>query len=838
MHRLFVTYKGQPLVVGTEDDLITIPEPGIEVNEILGSEEVTEKIAEDVAVGDVLYKYVKHVDILDGDPHDNFIGGGSFVEHEGDLYLMQETNDGTPYLYKYENSRWRDVLDGHGAKYYFNGADYGKVMGNVFSTSEGMYAICVGQDKGATGYYLRRYENGSLVAKYPIADEYHIDPSSVSPIPAPSSKAVLEVSGKIHIILPHSSGDGVTNGFLPYTYDPKTNKLTKTDVDLSSVLGSANSYGASYMVEYDGSIYCVISSTVGRKLFRYDPVDDYWYYLDSYSLGSALEETILLSSTTGLWSFGGIEANGYGGRLDRIDTSTGTFVQYPISGVDPALSVNSVGMWEEDGFIYLVAWGRNGFASTINDISGVAYVAKLDPATSSVTVIPNALNLRGTYNQTIGDTYHQGRFINYRGDKFISVNYSNLVAPHMNIFKWNSELQKFEDISYWAGLHGGGVRLSSQPSLYEYNGRHYYATEQYDEQIIFGEYITSGNPSGYFIKHNKDVSYNHRPYWPVIYESSSGLYCFTTKNDADPASIYKLDEPNDFWNKFDQSVTSSIPAAGAPYILNFSGQNFLSINHFTTAPYVSTYILDGSTITALPDVSSTATVGSKVGYHPAQLLEYNNELFMFRDNFDNGTDVWEVWKWDGANWQDVAISSNVVTRGYGIPYILSGTLNFVAFNYNAAGTATLWKYDGSGFDRDYNEKIPPMIGTYRSSIVKDDYVYIFAAGYGAANDAGLVRKPDGEWVTFSHKEKGENGQNIEAYHISSTGEIFLLHTTYQGGNQKSGMYKSSISEFFDERVWYQKPPRELESRNGYEAAGIALESGSKGDTIRIQKVKR
>ena len=62
MHRQFITYQGRPLVVGEEDDLLTIPEPGIEVNEILGSEEVTEKIAEDVQVGDLIHKKLASFD--------------------------------------------------------------------------------------------------------------------------------------------------------------------------------------------------------------------------------------------------------------------------------------------------------------------------------------------------------------------------------------------------------------------------------------------------------------------------------------------------------------------------------------------------------------------------------------------------------------------------------------------------------------------------------------------------------------------------------------------------------------------------------------------------------
>ena len=841
MHRQFITYQGKPLVVGEEDDLLTIPEPGIEVNEILGSAEVTEKIAEDVQVGDLIYKSVKYVDVYDGDPAYNAATCNSFVEHNGDLYASVMLNDGTPILYKYENERWRDLLEGPNRSFWHNDTETGKKNGGLFTCGDDLFLGCVDLSASPTGYFFRKFENGAWSSKYPISDEYHIDPSSAIPITYGFITEPLEASGKCHVILPQDRDPaGVENLFFPYTYDSKTNKLTKTSTDPSATnIGpGGRQVGSCRLVEYENSVYAFLHSTGQIDVFRYDPGDDHWYFVDdaepfqnTRSLGFAL------SSTYGLFY---LAFNLATPLLFKLDTSSNTMVQQTVSGVSSyLLNANYGGLWEEDGHIYIYANGR----STSINTSGGVYVAKYNPTTSSVTVIPDAMDLKGRTGQYIGDQYHPGSFITYNGEHFTSVNYGNTTAPHLKFYKWNSTLQKFEDVSYWGGLHGSQVRVTAEPQIHEYQGRYYYATEQYIEYLLFGEYVTSGNPSGYFVRHNLDTVFSRRSQFPAFYESDNELYCFVGINDTTtPAAIYKLDVSADFWNKLSQDCVSSVPnlvCQGGVDIVNFSGQNFLAMGHYGGDPSISTYIIDGSSMSALPDVSSFATIDLTGYYAPPRLVEYSNELFMFVTSYHGGSDLWDVYKWDGSYWQDVNVTNmSIGDRGTVHPYVLSGNLYALGADYDS-GECELWVYDGSSFNKDLTEYVPEVRASQFSTkpIVKDGKVYLSFTGYQTVADVeGLVRDTTGEWIPFGWRQGlFQQCQWHGMFDISATGEVFVLSTIYSG---KNGMYKSVISEFFNESVWFKNPLRPLESKRGFEEVGIALESGSKGDTIRIQKVRR
>jgi hypothetical protein len=279
-----------------------------------------------------------------------------------------------------------------------------------------------------------------------------------------------------------------------------------------------------------------------------------------------------------------------------------------------------------------------------------------------------------------------------------------------------------------------------------------------------------------------------------------------------------------------------------PSIVEFSGTNFLAISHVSPAsnPAITTYTLEGSSLVALPDLSSAgATVPDSIGYKGVELKVYNNELFMFYSTFYNSNPSFYCWKWNGSNWVDVTVLNSFNSRANSSPYTLSGNLYVLITDDEGSERSTLYKYDGSSFDIDYTEDpVQPHDPFYTSpAIVVNDTVHVFCEGYQGAGpvSTGMVRKPNGSWYIFAcHPGAGIANCPISAFRVGD--DVFSIQTTYAEKNQ--GVLSKVKKEFFGEHVWYKRDlaPSLYDLKSS--AAGIALESGSKGDTIRIQKVKR
>ena len=169
VNRKFITHNGQ--IISSNAGSIISTLSGLEVEDIVGSQQVTEKIAEDVKEGDLVYSYMPVVDELGtgqvtrGD-ETTFAHDKRFFVYENNLYYlcMDWRNQ---VLYKYENDEWVEHVstDDIGKGFLDTYAN----VGSVFTFGDDVYSV-------ARPYPNNNYPNHVIFQKFEDPSWRQFDP--------------------------------------------------------------------------------------------------------------------------------------------------------------------------------------------------------------------------------------------------------------------------------------------------------------------------------------------------------------------------------------------------------------------------------------------------------------------------------------------------------------------------------------------------------------------------------------------------------------------------------------------------------------------------------------
>jgi hypothetical protein len=862
MHRLFVTYKGQPLVVGTEDDLITIPEPGIEVNEILGSEEVTEKIAEDVAVGDVLYKQKKGFDDFRNNcvkpVYSPYSVAGSELVEVGDkiYYTAGENSYDACYLYSYQESdgwgideswdfgeiantnelfhrSWATASGGDGNLYIIHNTNYGAPYFSIYKKQGNLF----------------EFKGHGLSSAEDFPDLSYSGTNPFDKILTPKAK---DIDGELHVIIPTRYNTYGDHNVDTYIYDYNTCLTRKTTIDASGSL--QEQLGMGY---FNGSHWLIGRSSNGLNFWKWNASTQNWD-LDqiAYSNSSYICPSIKsIETSSGSYVFltdwqygrhGFYKLNESTGIFDSIDVQTGTlassYARYWGGGI-----------FEDSGNIYLAAFGK------INaDHERSIFLVKYDPSTSSITDLSyEDPEFRDAYanTQTGGD----GCDIMTDSKGTVHGVISSSYRPFITFIKWDSSTEKFVLNDFRQSPFGYSTPNYNMHGLdyYDFSGRTYFASnESGNTQCVFSEFITSGDPSGYFKLVPQDIGGGSIPQHNNFYENDGKLYCVQLINNGF-GGLFELDFSS---NKFYRIANADCGDLSSAYptiiyhnkLIEFEGKKHLLIGTHVSNPAtqesVQHFILDGSGTNWVSVPSSSGLPSFNVNGIDATV--YNGEMYaaMGLNNYSYTDPTQHFMKYDNdtSSWSSLSATfgfdsedptnEDFVILGRDSTFFQDGTDLRVFITYTRANYSigpSCYKYDTStntfnpdpiGFPKHFNQ-----ISMLRHiSYNQKDYFF-----YSGRRLTGcFVKDQDGIIENYPISRSGVNTPSLP---FSAGGDLRVILNT--GNSSSRGLEGFKLSEFAGETVW-EKKSHSRKNPNQTQATGIALESGSKGDTIRIQKVKR
>jgi len=282
------------------------------------------------------------------------------------------------------------------------------------------------------------------------------------------------------------------------------------------------------------------------------------------------------------------------------------------------------------------------------------------------------------------------------------------------------------------------------------------------------------------------------------------------------------------------------------------GSSFLATSHRYTdgGPHISIFTVDGSSIvsaTSPPDISSP---NNTQGYHQTDMLSIGGKLHLVRATYESATGSGiNAYSWNGSGWDvepwnygtGTAFDYTVGRREHAIKlFDVSGTAYALHITDNRP-YYLLHKYETSSWEPVKNESIKMSPYDYPSQLgfthAEKDGTHYFAVAHYTLNAhtafASLfVRSPNGRWAKYSINTDGhaQNPANIYA-------NQYGVYMTVNNSNAPVSTWFFKVSDYLGEKVWY-KTPLNLSRTKPISGYGIALQDGSKGDIIKIRRIRR
>ena len=873
MHRQFITYQGKPLVVGEEDDLLTIPEPGIEVNEILGSEEVTGKIGQDTAVGDFVYLNPKGFDDKRSmnlkSVYSSYTNPSArLLEFNNNLYydVGQNDNGNTNYLYKYdEEDGWGldeisiDKEFSHQQLFYYDGKC-------TVSGSDGNF-YCISEVRNSRSQFSIYRRNGDYFENlgHGLSSSDDFFPIN-STNPGLQSVAAKDIDGKLHFALRTSTSSLLDHSITTYAFDYNTGLTSRTSMDTSCNVPFISGDGRTMeILEVSGSYWLLTSHGGGTNgcgvpnsqnhFFKWNPVTSNWDYIQYLPRSRDPVCYRALSTSSGHY-IAVICTWGQNMCLYKLNESTElweeAFVIQVYSDVPSTARYSGGGLFEEDGNIYVTAFG-----ATNSDHNLGVCIRKYDPTTSAVTDLSyHDSDIRTIYANSNGHG-DGGDIITFNGEVHAVATFLN-DAPFLTFLKWDSGLQRFvrnggpSEPFIHRNINYGALGFTS----YDFSGRTFVAGHITGlTNVTINEYITSGDPSGYFKITPMDVGANGINTGNCFYEHQGKLYLVSNQHTAwngvreysvSADKFYKLAEG-------DTGELSGLNGSNARTLksIEFNDRKYIVASTDNTSSPLHTYVLDNSSSdnswTRLSDPSSL----NDRPYLSLDLIVYDGDLFagcaLFEYTFADRSERILKFNSSTSSWDDVPMTFSFTPDPNNNDAVqLAGSFSFI----NDNGTLyALISYDHYVYGlRAYeyitssNEFVPaddwfPPLQLGRAGLdcnhiekIGDDIYFFYASGRMVTC---RVKKSNGSFREYPlmYVDGSLRGPMPILNHPTGLRAYVTPATIGQG------MVGFTISEFAGEDIWEKQPMRKYRPQRS-KAYGIALESGSKGDTIRIQKVRR
>ena len=869
MHRQFITYQGRPLVVGEEDDLLTIPEPGIEVNEILGSEEVTEKIAEDVQVGDLIFKQWATFEEDRPTMPESGVTYTQLINDKGRLLLIASIGNQQRNVYEYLNGKWVDVV----------GSGRLDTIGYKLMTSAGKQEISAKIINGKI--YVSEATGGNQISsklfgisclegdRWRVLESCTASQNPPHRIETNNRYAELqcarmeEHNGTIHFMAGFTDASGLSdNDFKTYTVDLSTEVWTETTADPSGgenyIRGDIKSFNSDlWIVVTNPSPSTVDGARTFYKLFKWNEGTSNWDFDHAISaLTSAPSPNYYPTAYVNFKELNGelyIVGHNYSYfNLLKLNTSSNIFEPLALSYAD-AVGALGADLAIHEGELYATT-SHNTMYNTLSAL----YTHKYDYSTSSfsridVTEIDTRLTSSTPGYQT---RYFTNSLISYNGEMHTAVGGAG--DDHLVLLKWDSSTSSWNRDPRFLR---GGTR-SHMGSTLTFSGNEYLGLATVNTQLYVSR-MTSASDGFIDLEPTKavDVNISNGIKRCFLYETDGKMYATVLPWSNNVLALYEYDPAQDRFLKLADPSGISGNSLCVEHT-HLSGYEYFIAAAYSNGVYV--FEASGSNYTRMPDPPSPPTK-SHTG---ADIVVYNGELIAAASNAINinptPTDASAYitsWKWNGSSW-DI------------IPVVLSGDVYAAAGSYinniNYTRVVKMWEEEGNLFlyiARPYanspetnnmlfrynsianqweNQPNPPRL-CYDNTpegalalVMYEGKPWLFGAQSARHTQQNIIvshKISDNSWKNvFFPNADGTNSFTYEGVvPFVFNNKLYVAYDHFAYDDVRTRIAK--LSDYYGQEVWTKyKRPHQHDVR--YYETGIALESGSKGDTIKIRKVKR
>ena len=846
MSKVFITKNGQFLSRG-EGVLTQIENPDLEVNDI--GVEVSEKIAEDVKEGDVLHNYLHIAECRNNSFYSYATNSSNFYKKDGELYCLVTAREGSAFvIMKYDNGSWR---------YHVSNFDiFSRNLtsrSNVTVTSDNK-VIIAGVPRVVDNYDAVHVAELAGNRIMPYAQDRSAS-SYIGNTNSPGSSThfvyVAEASGLCHCIMGYHHSETSGQGHQAFIVDTENEKLIPVHTDPSSYYRSIDD---AQLIEYQNKLYMVHQDNAFQDLVTYS-----------------------FNNSTSSWDFVSRSPGGYHNINMSHAISNGNLylaIVHRYSNIKIFKFNTTTNLWDEVDTI-ISNWDASSYgtigAAKLYDVSGslrfamhtnsnttynassLGVVHELDTDTSSFNFL-SSLGIR--YNSLIGNggsadqTAQQLDIIEHNGEYHGTYTYG-YYGERIAFIKSDSTGSNFKRNVFWDSLQ---VASPESVSMHEYDGKIFTIFKDGSTRDQIGYYITSGDPSGYFVPNGGTDIFRQGAYATHFYEDGSSLYLGVGHNEFVP---YQYVEDDNQFYRLDPGTHSHVSAIATGNlirqikIIDHSGVTYMGLSR-NNSPWLETYYLDGSAWAAIPQIPKLPT--GQPDRRDFEITSFNGDMFLLSPNDaiqTSSTMEFDTFKWDTSAWVEVSSSyenydrrSDILTINYkndgGITTFVEDNKLF-AFVVNNRGYTHIYEYiDGSGW-YDRPDMYPPKYQSTRmfnqTSKVLNGNVYIISGGIGLK----VFKRTSSGWIVRDIAGVGYYPSSPLGVHV--IGDELLIHD--QQSNNRTAHLHRITDDLFNKYVWRKARDPIAPYQNGdylFEndvlATGIALQDGSKGDIIKIRRIKR
>ena len=823
------------------NELLQTENPVLEVPDILNSEEVREKIAEDVQEGDVLYNVIPRFDLKKMLPGEDGYTC-KFIVVDGELHCIFFQGTGELFMdYIYKDETWQLHRSKPQEHLSTNILEPYQYAGNAFVTSDGRVLISLGNSTFKPFFSVGEYNintNGAYeLFKAPDASAWpDVQNYNTNQWRYVYSTDMYEASGTVHLALGFYS-ETSSQGVVTYTLDLENKKINPVTIDTSS-----DSISESVrMMEYDNNLYLAVAgnrATVGHlQLYRYNASTNHWDFV-SYAedTGSTLRGLSTLVTSSGDFFVAGTRGTAYYLALWKYNDVTEQLEEYvDFDSYDSSSRPQTYGLntslFEYDGSAHVVLVGQD-----LDFKGNNLRVYRHNSTTSSFDYLPSGIN--GIRAASTWDAYGIDT-INFNNELHCAV---QMTGPEFQtLMKWDPTVNRFErNFKMDAPPVYGAVH---DMALVEFSGTAFMAAGTYrSPRLSFSEFITSGDSSGYFLNMKSGSPGPANEVYGVGFYELSGLLRMIGSGRGPYFYHYEYDPADHQFKKL--ADASGIPTARSYGVTTaqFSGTQYIAMGH-EGSPYIKTWYVDtdGSSLINLPDPSSVPTGTVAYGI---ELVEHNGELLLVVAGA--GTDVaFSAYKLNAGVWEDIPVNYNYwqdlvpLNSKQGLATFTIGDDLYLFDDNTGYPYHHIFKYDGSAWNEDLDE-LPntrhPITPNVKHAEHKGEDYFLVGNDSFTPKDGRLgviKRSSNGDWLKIPIEHYGD--YTLTDPRIFSVNDTLMVLAPDHRASLKLRRY--DLSEFANEKVWVTNYDPLHDTVQPF-ATGVALESGSKGDTIRIQKVKR
>ena len=859
MSKVFITKNGQFVSRG-EGVLTRIENPDLEVNDI--GVEVSERIAEDVKEGDVLFQQSRSFK-TPSTFHPS--SGAHFIEmfeHQGGLYclVVGAYNSGPQWIpfmiFKYENGTWNNYIY-HYSQYLSQISTTNDNRGCVQSIGDTIY---VGLEYGANtaqkyGFYRVRNREVEQISDHltdPINAYY---PPGASNNYGSYDSGMAELSGMLHygIAVRNGSTDTPTSSIALFKYDPETESGSALDVNYSG-LSAIQATDKCDMVNYNGDLYFAIThqniqddsvdgSYYNWTVFKYNQTSDQWDFfcipLKRHPFPQSMMRFRVLSDGLYLAAEGDYQEE----AIFKLNESTNKFDDFWIN--DTTNPQGSVRLEEVNGKKYLITSDQvhtntsglhikeyNTSTSSFVEFSGVSTTHRWLGNVGSIPIY----SILGTYVSGSDILIALGWEIDFNFYKF---NTDTSSFQDLNVFKLRTETNNVTDLDF-IDYNGSSIMAMCATS---------------NQRIGYDVYNPITKNWDHMQKPDTYISTTHNSI--SLFETGGSLYSIASEYISN-LTIHKLDESTNQFLKL--ADPSSIPSfTGYPFGLDTVALDASTqLVALMTSRDLLLFNFSNDTLTSATGPSGLITpTTADANQSEVSLYDLSGDIFLsVAWNNNNSTSMnfssnIQSFKYDGSGgWSNIAIEYPVSSIGGQVDAAFISYLNrqkyvkmfeqggdfwMMTVGYSSPENR-LFKYEnGSWVHQMQNHMDYGSNGVYGYDTVSYGTSQWFFKGLlqSGATFSILERKTNGSFITHQCSLETPSRAATIGAHVVDGKLVLMAYPIYD----MQGPVVLELVDYPKELVWYHAYDNMYDQTQTL-AEGIALQDGSKGDIIKIRRIKQ